>query len=206
MWLLGQPSPWFSSDCTSHCFSADFSTSPLPLSCVVPQGSSPGNSCQAILTPQVTSPGLLALKTISALRTPRFLSQIQTSAVNSTFLYPTAYLTSPLGCLMVISNLAKPKTHILVSSLESGPLSAHHHHFLAKENFILLLAQTINLKGILMPKFSLCTPVPNWILETEFLDEVEKNSFIALPGKGGHSGRMPSKQCVPTLGSLWGVL
>ena len=32
--------------------------------------------------------------------------------------------------------------------------------------------------------------------------EVEKNSFIALPGKGGHSGLMPSKLCVPTQG--WG--
>ena len=30
------------------------------------------------------------------------------------------------------------------------------------------------------------------------LGEVEKNSFIALPGKGGHSGVMPSKLCVPT--------
>ena len=27
------------------------------------------------------------------------------------------------------------------------------------------------------------------------LDEVEKYSFIALPGKGGHSGLMPSKSC-----------
>ena len=30
------------------------------------------------------------------------------------------------------------------------------------------------------------------------LDEVEKNSFIALPDKGGDSGLMPSKLCVPT--------
>ena len=29
------------------------------------------------------------------------------------------------------------------------------------------------------------------------LGEVEKDSFIALPGKGGHSGLMPSKLCVP---------
>ena len=30
------------------------------------------------------------------------------------------------------------------------------------------------------------------------MGEVEKNSFIVLPGKGGHSGLMPSKLCVPT--------
>ena len=32
--------------------------------------------------------------------------------------------------------------------------------------------------------------------------EVEKNSFIALPGKGGHSGLMPSKLCVPPWGGV----
>ena len=30
------------------------------------------------------------------------------------------------------------------------------------------------------------------------LGEVEKNSFIDLPGKGGYSRLMPSKLCVPT--------
>ena len=30
--------------------------------------------------------------------------------------------------------------------------------------------------------------------------EVEKDSFIALPDKGGHSGLMPSKPNVPTWG------
>ena len=30
---------------------------------------------------------------------------------------------------------------------------------------------------------------------------VGKDNFTALPGKGGHSGLMPSKPCVPT----WGV-
>lgn len=43
---------------------------------------------------------------------------------------------------------------------------------------------------------------PNLILETRVLGEVEKNSFIALPGKEGHSGLMPSKLSVPTRGSL----
>ena len=41
-------------------------------------------------------------------------------------------------------------------------------------------------------KFSLCTLVLNWILETG-LGEVRKNSFIALPGKQGHSRLVPSK-------------
>ena len=31
------------------------------------------------------------------------------------------------------------------------------------------------------------------------LDEVEKNSFIALPGKGGHSRLMPLKTVCPNL-------
>ena len=34
------------------------------------------------------------------------------------------------------------------------------------------------------------------------LDEVEKNSFVALPGKWGHSGLMTSKLCVPIQGDL----
>ena len=29
------------------------------------------------------------------------------------------------------------------------------------------------------------------------MDEVEKSSFIALPGKGGHSGLMPPRLCHP---------
>ena len=44
---------------------------------------------------------------------------------------------------------------------------------------------------------SLCALVPNQISEI-VVGEVEKNSFIALPGKGGHSGCVPSKLCVPT--------
>ena len=32
------------------------------------------------------------------------------------------------------------------------------------------------------------------------LREVEKSSFITLPGKGGHSRLMPSKPCVSTWG------
>ena len=32
------------------------------------------------------------------------------------------------------------------------------------------------------------------------LDEVEKDIFIALSGKGGHSGLMPLKPSVPTWG------
>ena len=35
-------------------------------------------------------------------------------------------------------------------------------------------------------------------LRGRVLGEVEKKSFIALPGKGGHSRIMPSKLCVPT--------
>ena len=32
------------------------------------------------------------------------------------------------------------------------------------------------------------------------MGEVEKNNFIALPGKGGHSGPMPLKTVCPNLG------
>lgn len=32
------------------------------------------------------------------------------------------------------------------------------------------------------------------------MDEVEKDSFVALPGRGGHSGLMPSNPSVPTWG------
>ena len=44
----------------------------------------------------------------------------------------------------------------------------------------------------------LCTSAkPN--LRDRVLSEVEKNSFIALPGKGGHSGLVPSKIVCPNL-------
>ena len=39
-------------------------------------------------------------------------------------------------------------------------------------------------------------------LEDRVLGEGEKNSFIALPGKGGHSEFMPSELCVPTQGDV----
>ena len=39
-------------------------------------------------------------------------------------------------------------------------------------------------------------------LEDRVLSEVEENSFIALPGKGGHSGLMPSKLGVSNLGAV----
>ena len=41
----------------------------------------------------------------------------------------------------------------------------------------------------------LYTPGPNQILET-VLGEIEKDSFITLPGKGGHSC-LNKKLCVP---------
>ena len=48
----------------------------------------------------------------------------------------------------------------------------------------------------------LCTSAePN--LRDRVLGEVEKNSFIALPGKGGHSGLMPSKTVCPNPGGIW---
>ena len=38
------------------------------------------------------------------------------------------------------------------------------------------------------------------------MSEVAKNTFIALPGKGGHSGLRPSKLCLPTEGGRVGLL
>lgn len=57
-----------------------------------------------------------------------FLSQAQTSAGNSTFLYPTAVLTSPLGCFMIskiTSNSAKPKLKFISHMSLECPSSAH---------------------------------------------------------------------------------
>ena len=39
-------------------------------------------------------------------------------------------------------------------------------------------------------------------LRDRVLGKAENNSFIALPGKGGHSELMDSKLCVPTQGDL----
>ena len=43
-------------------------------------------------------------------------------------------------------------------------------------------------------------------LRDRVLAEVEKESFIALPGKGDCRGLMPSKPTVPTWGRQWEVL
>ena len=52
---------------------------------------------------------------------------------------------------------------------------------------------------------SLCTSDESNLGE-RVLGEVEKDSFIALPDKGGHSRLIPSKPCVPTWGKEWEVL
>ena len=52
-----------------------------------------------------------------------------------------------------------------------------------------------------MLKLGLCAVVLDRILET-VLGEVEKNSFIALPGKGGHSRLMPLKTVCPNPGEF----
>ena len=41
--------------------------------------------------------------------------------------------------------------------------------------------------------------MPNW--DTVF-SEVRKNSFIALPGEGGHSGLLPLKTVCPNMGGF----
>ena len=43
-------------------------------------------------------------------------------------------------------------------------------------------------------------------LRDRVLGEVERNSFIALPGKLGHSGLVPSRLCVPPWREQEGVL
>ena len=55
---------------------------------------------------------------------------------------------------------------------------------------------------LLLPKSQpLCTGAES-NLGDRVLDEVEKNSFIALPGKGGHRGLVPLKNCVPNPGGF----
>ena len=50
-----------------------------------------------------------------------------------------------------------------------------------------------------MLELPLCTSTKS-NLGDRVLAEVEKNSFIALPGKGGHRGLVPLKTVCPTLG------
>ena len=63
----------------------------------------------------------------------------------------------------------------------------------------LLLAQLLflllHVHNLVMLKTQpLCTSA-KWNLGNRVLGKVEKNSFIALPGKGGHSRLMPQKLC-----------
>ena len=44
--------------------------------------------------------------------------------------------------------------------------------------------------------------MPKSNLRDRALGEVEKNSFIALPGKGGHSRLLPSKTMCPNPGEF----
>ena len=55
--------------------------------------------------------------------------------------------------------------------------------------------------GFDIKKIALCILVPNWILQT-VLDEVEKNSFIALPDKKGHYRLLPSRAMCPNPGGF----
>ena len=51
---------------------------------------------------------------------------------------------------------------------------------------------------VLMPKTRSLCPSAELNRGDRVLGEVEKNSFIALPGKGGYGGLMTQKLCVPT--------
>ena len=51
--------------------------------------------------------------------------------------------------------------------------------------------------GGLEAKCGLFSPYTKLNLRDRVLGEVQKNSFIALSGKGGRRGLMPSKLCVP---------
>ena len=53
----------------------------------------------------------------------------------------------------------------------------------------------------------LCTSAKS-NLRDRVLGEVEKNSFIALPGKGGHSKLLPLNTVCPNpeeFGKIWGI-
>ena len=50
-------------------------------------------------------------------------------------------------------------------------------------------------------KFGVCALILNRISET-VLDEVKKNTFIALPGKGGHNRLVTLKNMCPNLGGF----
>ena len=52
-------------------------------------------------------------------------------------------------------------------------------------------------------KLGLCVLVPSWILETEFLGKIEKNSLIVLLGKVGTQGTPAFKNCVSHPGRIW---
>ena len=54
---------------------------------------------------------------------------------------------------------------------------------------------------LLLKTQHLCTSAKS-NLRDRVLGEVEKNGFIALPGKGGHSGFMPLKTVCPSPGGF----
>ena len=54
---------------------------------------------------------------------------------------------------------------------------------------------------MMLKTWPLCTGTES-NLRDRVLGEVEKNSFITLPGKGGHSGLLPSKTMCPNSGGF----
>ena len=68
-------------------------------------------------------------------------------------------------------------------------------HFWPTDHFLCLLWPfTLVYYGPLLPLYT----GARLNLRDRFLNEVKKNSFIALSGKEGHSEIMPSKLCVPS--------
>ena len=79
-------------------------------------------------------------------------------------------------------------------------------------NWSLRLGEGVTLKHCwnifspcVMQKSGLCATSTKLNLKDTVLDDVEMNSFIALPGKGGCSRLMPSKLYVPTRGGISGL-
>ena len=66
-----------------------------------------------------------------------------------------------------------------------------------------ILPQKVKIKHALLMRKTrpLCTSAKS-NLGDRVLGEVEKNSFIALPGKGGHSRLLPQNTVCPNLGGL----
>ena len=101
-------------------------------------------------------------------------------------------MTQVPGVGIKLTNIPKYSWHHKADNLMRHKINARVWKPVCVVAFIL---RSWWIKGV--AKLSLCSLLPNRNAETEFGVKQKRGAFIVLPGKGGHSGLVPSRQSGP---------